>query len=607
MKRLSPKRNGTMSALALSCFLLATAHGAISYNFDDGTLQGWTNTMVGSTVSNPAFFSARENQGKGGGQSPEFSLMHDGDGPWVDGRDNAHDTLVCSSPAFALAGTEAISFYLLGGTGDGSTPSDRSDLSAETSSPGFMGVALRRVSDGEYILHDQRNTSNQNSAWERQGWDVATIAAAITGDVPGETYQLDFIDQNHGGWGWIILDTVNIATPILSYTWVGGDDSWFNGPSWDGGIAPTLDPIEVPVLIGTGIADIGAGLINLDSSLTITGVGGVSKSDGSVDSIRAGGLLDLQGGTTTWDNARFYIKGTSTEGGEGDAEVRISGGTHSFKSSEFWMVGRDSSGHSQLTISGGDTTIESGTATCFGGFKGTDCQVDMTEGALTIVGALWMADQGNIVVNHSGGNMVIDSILMGRSNGNDTTDSYYTLSGDGDLYVNEGLVFGNGTITPDNNIFTMDGGTMSVAGITHIAGEFVFNEGELTVRGTNVADTILGEAWFIEATGTTAFFNGTDTIIASDSVIKPATIVGWSYVPGENTMRMVILAPSAPVNYQPQATVNLVGAEWVNVPHSDNGTNPFIISDLSYSTTEGNNLVIYVQTTDAVKFFKITP
>ncbi len=186
----------------------------IGFNFDDGTMQGWSNSVVGSTGSNPAYFSARVNQGKGGGHSLEYSLMHDGDGLWLDGRDNPHDTLVASSPEFGIDRAQAISFYLLGGTGSSSaSPTSRSALPGATSSDGFMGMALRRVGDGAYILLDRTDSSGQDNAWEKQGWDASTVAAAIADDSGSESYQLDLIDQFHGSWGWIIMDSVSIEFP----------------------------------------------------------------------------------------------------------------------------------------------------------------------------------------------------------------------------------------------------------------------------------------------------------------------------------------------------------------------------------------------------------
>lgn len=89
-----------------------------------------------------------------------------------------------------------------------------------------------------------------------------------------------------------------------------------------------------------------------------------------------------------------------------------------------------------------------------------------------------------------------------------------------------------------------------------------------------------------------------------DAPFFPATIVGWDSVSG-SVMKMEISAPSAAMLYYPKATTSLNTVPWAGVPHSDDGVNPFVVTNLTYSTTEGSNKVIYVETTDTAKFFGI--
>ena len=187
---------------------------AVDYDFDDGSLQGWVNTRSGGATENPNRFESRGDQGRGGGLSPDNALMHDGDGSWLDGRDVDHDTLVVSSPAFDFDEADPtqwdVSLSLLGGTGNlSASPASLAALSTASATDGFMGVALRRVSDGVYLLYDRRGTGGQD-AWSLLGWDSIEIEAAITGDAADETYQIDLIDQFHGDWGWVMLDSVRI-------------------------------------------------------------------------------------------------------------------------------------------------------------------------------------------------------------------------------------------------------------------------------------------------------------------------------------------------------------------------------------------------------------
>ena len=71
-------------------------------------------------------------------------------------------------------------------------------------------------------------------------------------------------------------------------------------------------------------------------------------------------------------------------------------------------------------------------------------------------------------------------------------------------------------------------------------------------------------------------------------------------------MKMTVDAPGAAEVYAPVATTNLVDGTWVDAAHSTNGVDPFIVTNLGYSTAEGANNVIYVDaTTNSAKFFQI--
>ena len=95
----------------------------------------------------------------------------------------------------------------------------------------------------------------------------------------------------------------------------------------------------------------------------------------------------------------------------------------------------------------------------------------------------------------------------------------------------------------------------------------------------------------------------TDTAIAPDTV-APATIMGWSAVSG-GMMRMVVDTPEAASYYYLKSTTNLIDGSWAGVAHSDDGVNGFFVTNLSYSTSEGSNKVIYVEANDTAAFFGI--
>ncbi|MCF7818026.1 MAG: hypothetical protein K9M54_09100 [Kiritimatiellales bacterium] len=86
--------------------------------------------------------------------------------------------------------------------------------------------------------------------------------------------------------------------------------------------------------------------------------------------------------------------------------------------------------------------------------------------------------------------------------------------------------------------------------------------------------------------------------------VIPASIVGWSVV-SSNLMRMVVDAPSTASNYYPKSTANLASGTWAGVAHSDDGLNPFVVTNLDYAGAEGTNKVIFVQATNAAGFFGI--
>jgi len=88
-----------------------------------------------------------------------------------------------------------------------------------------------------------------------------------------------------------------------------------------------------------------------------------------------------------------------------------------------------------------------------------------------------------------------------------------------------------------------------------------------------------------------------------DVLVAQATIVGFSIT--NDMMRLVLDAPGAADGFYPKSTTDLVAGTWGGVAHSDDGVNPLYITNLSYSTLEGLNKVIYVDATNSQSFFGI--
>ena len=114
---------------------------------------------------------------------------------------------------------------------------------------------------------------------------------------------------------------------------------------------------------------------------------------------------------------------------------------------------------------------------------------------------------------------------------------------------------------------------------------FLFNAGS---SGANRSDT--------------AFY--LDNITINNGVLNPASIVGWS-VFSSNVMEMVVSTPDLAMDYYPKTTTDLVSGTWVGAAHSKDGSDPFTITNLAYSSTDGSNEVIYVKSDDAAAFFGI--
>lgn len=80
-------------------------------------------------------------------------------------------------------------------------------------------------------------------------------------------------------------------------------------------------------------------------------------------------------------------------------------------------------------------------------------------------------------------------------------------------------------------------------------------------------------------------------------------IVSFANVSGQ--LRLVVNGPSSSEKYTVRAKNSLVSGSWVPVAHSDDGLNPFVVTNLSYSGAEGTNEVIYLEATASEKFFRV--
>lgn len=121
-------------------------------------------------------------------------------------QDSEHDTLIMRSPEFTLSTSGDLTAWLSGG-GSGSVSLAGTSvawLPAVSSTGGFLGVALRNVTTGIFVLSASKSGGGNE-------WEEVTFTAAQLGGFPqGDVYTLDLIDVRHGGWGWVNLDSVTI-------------------------------------------------------------------------------------------------------------------------------------------------------------------------------------------------------------------------------------------------------------------------------------------------------------------------------------------------------------------------------------------------------------
>ena len=224
-------------SLVLFGMLGSVAQGTLVYDFDDGTLQGFTSVMQGEFIDRGdtagdravsglileqtqgvfrlGITSNTERRGTTGDLGTSIDPWPADSGthylfpkPFYD-RDPNTSTLLMRSPLFTLDGSGDLTVAVAGGLGGTVSLAGTSTVfSPTTTDTGFQGVALRRVSDETYVLSGRKDFNG--TAFALVTLDAASIATATSGDAPGEIYTLDLIDARHGGWGWSGFDTISI-------------------------------------------------------------------------------------------------------------------------------------------------------------------------------------------------------------------------------------------------------------------------------------------------------------------------------------------------------------------------------------------------------------
>lgn len=210
----------------LMVLLLSGITFGIDYGFDGGSLQGWTDL----TVPNPSQTEGPRNfalsppaWGDGGTQAGSGKI---GQNIVGGGQDNGHPTLLLRSPEFKLNGAGDFSCWLCGGDGwlDDSRativgkevsklPPQAFDSPFDPTYPSFMGVALRNVNTGKYVLAGHKNNGGGGGTdWQK----ITAPQAALAQLDQNAVYTVDLIDARVGGWGWIVMDSVTIPGSLVA-------------------------------------------------------------------------------------------------------------------------------------------------------------------------------------------------------------------------------------------------------------------------------------------------------------------------------------------------------------------------------------------------------
>jgi Concanavalin A-like lectin/glucanases superfamily len=210
----------------LGAFLLLLAalpawSSTLTYNFNDGTLQGWHNRVwdlsaaggSGGWVDLDPNVQAMPVTINGGVIQPASGddNLFGNNGTQVDPvggqTDNHLNTLWLRSRQFTLDASGDLTVQMARGNANGPAPANDTSVShiaADASAlTGWKGVALRRVSDGAFVLNKPRTDQGDTMI-------TVTFTAAELAPFVGVKCTLDLINSENGGWGWLSMDNVSI-------------------------------------------------------------------------------------------------------------------------------------------------------------------------------------------------------------------------------------------------------------------------------------------------------------------------------------------------------------------------------------------------------------
>ena len=305
--------SGSVAALLTVAAVGTSARAAtINWDFFSGgptDLQGWT-SISGGVMNYNGGVSASSSGADFGGYA------HDG----------GHVNVLFRSPTFELDGSGALSFGIEGGQQALALPGNVSGVAIGGSAQhnnGFQGVALREVSTGNYVLTKRR--SNDGGGFESLNWTVGELSTYANN---GQIYTVEYVDTDHGGWGWSSFDQVAVPGFLSSgaptQIWANGADGDWSTGIWnpvnpttpdnttktqvDTAYTVTVDGARTTqqftalnqgkLLIGGGNSltvngAISVATVSSGSGVTMAGNSTLSAQSGSIASLSAGGNVTI--------------------------------------------------------------------------------------------------------------------------------------------------------------------------------------------------------------------------------------------------------------------------------------------------------------------------
>ncbi len=144
-------------------------------------------------------------------------------------------------------------------------------------------------------------------------------------------------------------------------------------------------------------------------------------------------------------------------------------------------------------------------------------------------------------------------------------------------------------------------------------GEYSFSITDLAGTTTNASGSFVDRTF----TGGSAGFYFSHSFAWADNFDLTALTGAWpipeqlegeivsieSYADG--VLKLVVDCAGYPEVVYPKCQADMLYGEWTSVGHSIDGSAPFVVTNLSYSTTDSGNRVIYVEASDSTLFYTL--